>query len=78
MAASTSSTIFRPQGDGNIFGQMGDNQLGLEVMGHSYNDRTRYSAALLSSNDGQVELPYGSGYTGFFTASQASMLAELE
>jgi len=62
---------FRPQGDGNIFGQMGDNQLGLEVMGHSYNDRTRYSAALLSSNDGQVELPYGSGYTGFFTASQA-------
>jgi len=40
-------------------------------MGHSYNDRTRYSAALLSSNDGQVELPYGSGYTGFFTASQA-------
>jgi hypothetical protein len=63
---------FRPQGDGNVFGQMGDNQLGLEVMGHSYNDRTRYSAALLSSNDGQVGLPYGSqSYSGFFTASQA-------
>src|SRR5271165_4077992 len=40
---------FIPQGDGNIFGQMGDNQLGVEVLGHSYNDRTRYSAALLSS-----------------------------
>jgi hypothetical protein len=62
---------FIPQGDNNIFGQMGDNQLGLEVMGHSYNDRTRYSAALLSSNDGNVELPYGNAYTGFFTFTQA-------
>ncbi len=43
---------FIPAGDGNIFGQMGDNQLGVEVMGHSFNDRTRYSASLLSSNDG--------------------------
>src|ERR1700733_12554160 len=50
---------FIPVGDGNVFGQMGDNQLGLEVMGHSANDRTRYSASLLSSNDGQVGLPYG-------------------
>jgi hypothetical protein len=63
---------FRPVGDGNIFGQMGDNQLGLEVMGHNFNDRTRYSAALLSSNDGQVGLPYGANsYSAFFTASQA-------
>jgi hypothetical protein len=62
---------FTPVGDGNIFGQMGDNQLGLEVMGHSWNDRTRYSAALLSSNDGNVGLPYGNAYTGFFAASQA-------
>jgi hypothetical protein len=63
---------FIPVGDGNVFGQMGDNQLGLEVMGHSANDRTRYSAALLSSNDGQVGLPYGANsYSGFFTASQA-------
>ncbi len=62
---------FIPVGDGNIFGQMGDNQLGVEVMGHSYNDRTRYSASLLSSNDGTVGLPYGNAYTGFFTASQA-------
>jgi len=62
---------FIPVGDGNIFGQMGDNQLGLEVMGHSWNDRTRYSAALLSSNDGTPGLVYGNGYTGFFTGSQA-------
>jgi len=62
---------FVPVGDGNIFGKMGDNQLGVEVMGHSNNDRTRYSAALLSSSDGQVGLPYGNAYTGFFAASQA-------
>jgi len=62
---------FVPVGDGNIFGQMGDNQLGVEVMGHSWNDRTRYSAALLSTSDGTVGMPYGNAYTGFFTASQA-------
>src|ERR1017187_295378 len=62
---------FIPQGDGNIFGQMGDNQLGVEVVGHSYNDRTRYSGALLRSNEGTPQLPYGSAYTGFFAASQA-------
>src|SRR5579862_476205 len=62
---------FMPVGDGNIFGQMGDNQLGAELMGHSWNDRTRYSAAVLSSTDGNVGLPYGNGYTGFFTVSQA-------
>jgi len=63
---------FMPVGSGNIFGQMGDNQLGVEVMGHSYDDRRRYSAALLSTNDGAVGLPYGANsYTGFFTTSQA-------
>ena len=68
---------FIPVGDGNIFGQIGDNQLGLEVMGHSYNDRTRYSASLISSVDGNVGLPYGSAYTGFFTFSQAFDVGKL-
>ncbi len=62
---------FIPVGDGNVFGQMGDNQLGAEVMGHSWDDRTRYSAAVISSTDGNVGLPYGNAYTGFFTFSQA-------
>jgi hypothetical protein len=62
---------FMPLGDNNIYGQIGDNQLGVEYLGHSYNDRTRVSAALLSSNDGQVGLPAGNSYSGFFTASQA-------
>ena len=60
---------FIPVGDANPFAQMGDNQLGVEVMGHSANDRTRYSVALLSSNDGQVGLPYGAeSYSTFITA----------
>jgi hypothetical protein len=63
---------FIPQGDANTFGQMGDNQLGLEWMGHSADDRTRLSAALLSSNDGSVGLTLGSNsYTSFFAGSQA-------
>ncbi|MGA8867834.1 MAG: hypothetical protein WB510_12735 [Candidatus Sulfotelmatobacter sp.] len=63
---------FIPVGDGNIFGQIGDNQLGVELMGHSYDDRTRYSAALLSSSDGTPGLVYGANsYSGFFTVSQA-------
>jgi hypothetical protein len=50
---------------------IGDNQLGLEWMGHSADDRTRVSAALLSSSDGQPGLPTSRGYGGFFTASRA-------
>src|ERR1700688_3826937 len=68
---------FIPVGDGNIFGQIGDNQLGVEWMGHSLNDRTRISAALLSSNDGNVNLQYGNSYSGFFTASQAFDVGKL-
>lgn len=63
---------FIPAGDGNIFGQLGDNQFGAEWMGHSVNDRTRVSAAVFSSTDGNVDNPYGkNAYTGFFSASQA-------
>ncbi len=62
---------FIPNGDSNIWGQMGDNQLGLELMGHSLNDRTRYSVALISSNDGNVNLPNKDSYATFATASQA-------
>jgi len=63
---------FIPVGDGNIFGQIGDNQLGAEWMGHSYDDRTRLSAAVFSSVDGNVDLPYGqNSYSAFVAGSQA-------
>jgi hypothetical protein len=63
---------FIPVGDGNIFGQIGDNQLGIEYLGHSVDDRTRVSASLVSSSDGNVNLSTtANAYTGFFAASQA-------
>jgi hypothetical protein len=62
---------FVPVGDNNFFGQIGDNQFGLEWMGHSANDRTRLSAALLSTTDGNVDLPGSNSYSGFFAGSQA-------
>jgi len=62
---------FIPFGDGNIFGQMGSNQLGMEYVGHSYDDRTRVSAALLSSSDGNENLITGANsYSGFFTVDR--------
>src|SRR5271156_6096369 len=50
---------------------IGDNQVGVEWMGHSKNDRTRVSASLLSASDGQFGLPTSRGYDGYFAASQA-------
>jgi hypothetical protein len=56
---------------------IGDNQVGVEVMGHSKDDRTRYSASLLSSDDGQPGTPTNRGYGGFFAASQAFQVGSL-
>ena len=39
--------------------------------------RTRISAALVSSNDGNVGLSYGNSYSGFFAASQAFDVGKL-
>ena len=50
---------------------MGDNQIGAELSGHSKNSYTRYSAALLTSNDGSVSVPNGHGYDTYLTFSQA-------
>ena len=69
---------FIPVGDGNIFGQVGDNQLGVEWMGHSDNDRTRLSATVFSSTEGNVDVPYGqNSYSAFFAGSQAFSAGKL-
>jgi hypothetical protein len=44
---------FNVPGSTNNFGY-GDNQIGIELAGHSANSYTRYSVALLSSNEGGV------------------------
>jgi hypothetical protein len=56
---------------------IGDNQDGVELMGHSKDDRTRYSVSVLSSNDGQPGLPTSRGYNTFVTASQAFQVGTL-
>lgn len=65
---------------------IGDNQVGVEWMGHSQNDRTRVSASLLSSNDGQPNFtssngaenfPTGRAYDAYFAASQAFEVGKL-
>ena len=69
---------FIPVNDGNIFGQLGDNQIGVEWMGHSLDDRTRLSATVFSSTDGNPDVPYGqNSYTGYFAASQAFSAGKL-
>jgi hypothetical protein len=69
---------FIPVGDGNIFGQVGDNQLGVEWMGHSDDDRTRLSATVFSSTEGNVDVPYGqNSYSAFFAGSQAFSAGKL-
>ena len=56
---------------------IGDNQVGAEWMGHSKDDRTRISAAVLSSNDGSPGLPTSRGYDTFLTASRAFEVGSL-
>jgi hypothetical protein len=56
---------------------IGDNQVGLEWMGHSKDDRTRLSASLLSSKDGAPGLPAGRSYDTFLAGSQAFQLGSL-
>ena len=48
---------------------LGDNQLGLEVAGHSLNDYNRYSVSLLTSSDGNVNLPTSKSYDTFLAGS---------
>jgi len=61
---------FNPVGDINAFG-LGDNQLGMELMGHDKNSYTRYSLAVISTSDGEPGLPTGSGADLVFTLQKA-------
>jgi hypothetical protein len=69
---------------------LGDNQVGIEWLGHSKDDRTRISASLLTSNDGSPGLTSNNGggvasggsvtgntYDGYFAASQAFQVGDL-
>jgi hypothetical protein len=50
---------FLPFGDSNVFGGIGDNQMGVELQGHNADSSTRYSFSVVNSSDGAVNLPAG-------------------
>jgi len=62
--------FFTPPGDHNSFTGIGGPQLGVEVMGHSPNDYTRYSLSVLSSNNGQTGLPSNQSYDVYANFTQ--------
>ncbi len=62
---------FAPTSDINAFGGIGDNQLGIELMGHSRNSYTRYAVSILSSNDGTPGLPTNQTYDFYGDVNQA-------
>ncbi len=70
--ASEDTTTFNPYHFG-----LGDNQLGMELAGHSVNSYTRYSVALLSNNEGSSQLPASRGYDTYLTFSQAFQVGKL-
>jgi len=67
---------FAPLGDGNDF-SFGENQIGVELMGHSEDDHTRYAAALVSSTNGSLGLPAGRSYDGYVHLSRGFMAGHL-
>ncbi len=70
---------FVPPGDANNDGSasLGENQLGIELMGHSDNDHTRYAASMMSSTNGTPGLPLGMRYDGYLHISQGFLVPHL-
>jgi hypothetical protein len=68
---------FRAPGGSNVFGGIGDEQLGVELMGHSDNSYTRYSVTLASSSNGNTGLAVNSTYNVFGNFTQAFELPKL-
>lgn len=69
--------FFTPQGDKNFFGGIGFPQLGVELLGHSDNDYTRYSVAVVSSNNGQTGLPTNQTYDVYANLNRAVEVPKL-
>src|SRR5438105_6738179 len=67
---------FAPRGNVTDF-SFGENQLGVELMGHSLNDHTRYAASMVSSTNGGLGLPGGRSYDGYLHLSQGFLVPHL-
>ncbi len=69
--------FFTPPGDNNVFTGIGGAQLGAELSGHSVNDYTRYSVAVLSSNNGATGLTSNNTYDVYTNFSRAIEVPKL-
>jgi hypothetical protein len=63
--------FFTPPGDNNFFAGIGNPQLGVELLGHSDNDNTRYSVAVVSNSNGSTGLPSNQAYDVYANFNQS-------
>jgi hypothetical protein len=70
VAGTYTNYHFQPLRESTYHFGIGDNQVGVEWMGHSKNDRTRVSVSLLNSNDGNPSFTTGNG-SGSFLSGRA-------
>jgi hypothetical protein len=68
--------FFSPPGDSNSFG-IGETQLGVELLGHSGNDYTRYSVSVLSSDNGATGLTSNNTYDVYTNFNQTFEVTKL-
>lgn len=69
--ANYSNYFFTPPRDNNFFAGIGFPQLGVEMLGHSDNDYTRYSVAVVTDSNGATGLPSNQAYDVYANFSQA-------
>ena len=63
--------FFTPPGDNNIFTGIGNAQLGAELMGHTDNDHTRYSIAVVNNSNGATGLQGSQAYDVYANFNQS-------
>lgn len=69
--------FFTPPGDKNFFSGIGLPQLGVELLGHSDNDYTRYSVAVVTDSNGATGLPSNQAYDVYANFNQSFELPKL-
>jgi hypothetical protein len=63
--------FFTPPGDNNLFFGIGGSQLGVEVSGHTPDDHTRYSVAVVNNSNGAAGLQGSQAYDLYANFNQS-------
>ena len=63
--------FFTPPGDNNFFAGIGFPQIGVELLGHSENDDTRYSVAVVNNSNGAGGAPSNEAYDVYANFNQS-------